>query len=174
MAVLVDLGNTKLFWVLNMTQQDLCGGCSCTTGCTRCLKLVHKLGEPLLEHVVAQVHHKVFVAQEVVRNQYAMCKPQRRVLGDVGDLDPELRAITNCCTDLFARLANNDANFLDPRLGHGLDAVKQNRFVGNRHQLFGAGVGDGPEARSRTARQDEALHIAYRLGDGETNDRPAN
>ena len=109
-----------------------------------------------------------------MRNQYAMCKPQRRVLGDVGDLDPKLRAITNCCTDLFARLANNDANFLDPCLGHGLDAVKQNRLVGNRHQLLGAGVGDGPEARSRTARQDEALHIAYRLGDGGTNDRPAN
>jgi hypothetical protein len=40
--------------------------------------------------------------------------------------------------------------------------------------LFGAGVSDGPEARARTARQNEALHIGYRLGDGETNARPAN
>ena len=109
-----------------------------------------------------------------MRDQDTMRKPQRRVLRDVGDLDPELRAVANCRTDLFARLANDDANFLDPRLGHGLDAVKQNRFVGNRHQLFGAGVGDGPEARSRAARQDEALHIAYRLGDRKTIDRPAN
>ena len=46
----------------------------------------------------------------------------------------------------------------DPGLGHVLDAVEQDRLVGHRHQLLGAGVGDRAQARAGPAGEDEALH----------------
>ena len=46
----------------------------------------------------------------------------------------------------------------DAGLGHGLDPVEQDRLVGHRHQLLGAGVGDRPQAGAGAAGEDQALH----------------
>ena len=45
--------------------------------------------EVLLEHVVAEVHDEVVVAEEVARDEHAVREPERLVLADVGDLDAE-------------------------------------------------------------------------------------
>ena len=51
--------------------------------------------EVVLEHVVAQVHHEVVVAEEVAGDEHAVGEPAGRVLRDVGDLDAELRAVAD-------------------------------------------------------------------------------
>ena len=47
---------------------------------------------------------------------------------------------------------------LDAGGGHGLEPVEQDRLVGHRHELLGAGVGDRPQARAGATGEDEALH----------------
>ena len=73
-SVFVDFGNTKLFWILNMTQQNLCSRRLWSTCSTSIFEVVYKLRKTLLKHVVTEVHHKVFITQEVVRYKNAVCK----------------------------------------------------------------------------------------------------
>ena len=54
----------------------------------------------LLEHVVAEVHDEVVVAEEVARDQHAVREPERRVLLDVGDLDAQAGAVADGGPDL--------------------------------------------------------------------------
>ncbi len=114
----------------------------------------------LLEHVVAEVHDEVGVAQEVVGDQHAVREPERRVLGDVRDLDAVAGTVADRVPDLRrGRVdADDDADLLDPGPGHVLDAVADDRLVGDRHELLGAGVRDRPQARARTTCEDESLH----------------
>ena len=127
------------------------------------LEFGDELGEALLEHVVAQIHHEVVVTKEVLGDENTVGKTKRGVLRDVRHLDPELRAVAHRGADLFARLADDDADFFDPRQRHGLDAIEQDRLVGDGDQLFGARMGDRPEAGAGPAREDQALHTASRL-----------
>ena len=39
-----------------------------------------------------------------------------------------------------------------------LDAVEQDRLVGDRHQLLGAGVGERPQPRALAAAENQSLH----------------
>ena len=89
-TIAVNFGNTKLFWILNMTQQNLCGWSLWSTSSPSILEVVHELCQTLLKHVVTQVHHKVFITQKVVRNEHAVCKTKWRILRDVRDLDTKL------------------------------------------------------------------------------------
>jgi hypothetical protein len=50
-----------------------------------------ELGEVLFEHVVAEVHHEVVVAEEPTGDQHAVGEPERLLLGDVGDVDAPKR-----------------------------------------------------------------------------------
>ncbi|CAB4371829.1 unannotated protein [freshwater metagenome] len=68
------------------------------------------------------------------------------------------RTITDCCLDFGAGVASNDPNFGNPRLDHVFDAEKQNGFVGYRHQLLGAGVGNRPQSCPGPAGENESLH----------------
>ena len=51
-SVFVNFGNTKLFWILDMTQQNLSGWSLWPTCSPRILEVVYKLRKTLLEHVV--------------------------------------------------------------------------------------------------------------------------
>ena len=82
--------NTKLSWVFNMTQQNLCGWCFWSTRFAGGFKLINKFVQTLLKHVVAQVHNKIVVAQEVVRDKHTVRQAQWRILRYVGDLYAEL------------------------------------------------------------------------------------
>ena len=51
------------------------------------LEALDELLQTLLQHVVAEVHDEVVVAEEVAGDQDAVGEPERRVLADVRDLD---------------------------------------------------------------------------------------
>ena len=127
--------------------------------CAGPLELAHEPGQVLLEQVVAQVHHEVVVAEELAGDEHAVGQAERRVLRQVRDLQPEARAVADGRHHLVAGVADDDADLADPGRGHGLQPVEQDRLVGHRHQLLGAGVGDGSEARAGAAREDQGLHV---------------
>ena len=89
---------------------------------------------------------EVVVAEEVAGDQHAVGEAERRVLRDVGDLDAEPGAVADAAADLGGRGvdADDDADLLDPGRGHVLDAVEDDRLVGDRHELLGARVRDRP------------------------------
>ena len=85
-------------------------------------------------------------------------RPERRVLGDVGDVDTEPGPVADRGPDLVAGVADDDADVLDARRGHVLDAVEEDRLVGHRYELLGARVGDRAQAGAGAAGEDQALH----------------
>ena len=127
-------------------------------GSPRRLERPHEGTEVLLEQVVAEVHDEVVVAQEVRRDQHAVGKAERFILRDEGDLRPPRGTVTEGGHHLGSRLAHDDADLGDASGHHRLDAVEENRLVGNRNQLLRARVGDGAQAGARTACQDQSLH----------------
>src|SRR4030095_8512475 len=52
---------------------------------------------------------------------------------------------------------------LDAGLGHRLDAVEDDRLVGDGDELLGARVGDGAQAAAGAPRADETFHGSYSL-----------
>ena len=93
LAVGVDLGHAELARVVDVGEQDLRGGrppALAQLGRARraaASNAVDELAEALLEHVVAEVHDEVVVAEEVAGDEHAVRQAERRVLRDVGDLD---------------------------------------------------------------------------------------
>ena len=89
----------------------------------------------------------------------ACARPAGCVLDDVGDAHAEARAVAGGGADLVSGLrGDDDPDVLDPGRGDRLDAVEEDRLVGDRHELLGAGVGDRPQAGAPAAREDQALH----------------
>ena len=111
-----------------------------------------------MQHVVAEVHDEVVVAKEVLSNEYAMGEPKWRILWDVSDLHSKLRAIADGGADFGPGVAGNDANFRNSRFCHGFNAIEKDGFIGNGHQLLGAGVGNWPQSRASATGKNEALH----------------
>ena len=163
----VELGDAELLRVVDVREQDLRDGRQPIAVAELGLRVPRaprtrstNSREVLLQHVVAEVHHEVVVAEEVARDQHAVREPERRVLRDVRDLDAELRAVTDGGLDLGGRGvdADDDADVLDPGAGHLLDAVEDDRLVGDRHELLGARVRDRPQPRAGAAGEDQSLH----------------
>ncbi len=118
-----------------------------------------ELDEALLEHVVAQVHDEVVVAQEVAGDQHAVGQAERGLLRDVGDLDAPAGAVADVGHDVVGPgAADDDADLLDAGLGHRLDAVEDDRLVGDGHELLRARVGDGAEPAAGAPGEDETFH----------------
>ena len=85
-------------------------------------------------------------------------RPERRVLAEVGDVGAPPGAVADRGHDLVGGVADDDPDLLDPGFDHVLDAVEEDRLVGDRHELLRAGVRDRPEAGAGTAGEDETLH----------------
>jgi hypothetical protein len=118
----VELGHAKALRVLDMREEDLCSRCQRLflpePGGRRppplCLEAGHETCEILLEEVVAEVHDEVVVAQVVAGDQHGVGEPKGGLLVDVGDLEPEGRAVTDGLLYLLAGLADDDADLADP------------------------------------------------------------
>ena len=93
-----------------------------------------------------------------------MRQAERRVLLDVGDADAELGPVADRGLDLGGGVADDDADVGDAGVADRLEAVEQHRLVGDRHQLLGGGVGDGPQPRACTTGQDQCLHAGKASG----------
>ena len=136
------------------------------------LERVDERAEVLLEQVVAEVHHEVVVAEEVAGDQHAVREAERSVLRDVRDLGAPLRAVAERRHHLVARVADDHADLGDAGGDHRLDAVEQDRLVGDRHELLGPGVGDRPQTRAGTAGQDQTFHDVLLMTTGESPTAP--
>ena len=163
-TVVVDLGDAERAGVRHLRQQDLSGG----RPRSLCRLTSRSFGdEPLdeggqtgFEHVVAEVHDEFVVAEIVACDEHAVGQPERLGLGDPGDTHPEVRAVTDRLSDLGAGgRRDDDADVGDPGRRHLLDAVEQDGFVGDGHQLLGAGMGDRAQALAGAAAEDQAFHF---------------
>ena len=102
----VERGDAELLRVVDVREEDLrdrrqpIAVAEFQLSVSRCLERVDELPQVLLQHVVAEVHHEVLVAEEVPRDQHAVGEAQRRVLRNVRDLDAEPGAVTDGVADL--------------------------------------------------------------------------
>ena len=137
-----ELGDAVLTRVGNLLQQD--------EGIRRTLReAAHERRDALLEEVVAE---------ELLGDEYGVREAEGRRLGDVGDLQTEAAAVADGSLDLGSRVADHQADFGDAGLAHGLEAVEEHRLVGDRHELLGGGVGNGPQTSAGSAAEDESSH----------------
>jgi hypothetical protein len=79
------------------------------------------------------------------------------LLLDVLDAHAEAAAVADRLADLAMRIPDHDADVLDAGGAHRLQAEEQDGLVADRHQLLGAGVRDGAQARPLATAQDECL-----------------
>jgi hypothetical protein len=69
----------------------------------------------------------------------------------------KLLSVADGVPDFRFRIPDDDGDVRDSGVADGLDGVEQNGLVRDGYQLLGAGVGDGPEARPLTARENECF-----------------
>ena len=112
-AVRVDLGDAELRGVVDVREQDLRGGCRPRrpaarrlAACVRSRSRSTNVAQALLQHVVAEVHRRSRRRRGSRGDEHAVGEAERRVLGDVGDLDAELRAVADRGRDLVAGVAD--------------------------------------------------------------------
>ncbi len=78
LAGLVDRGDTELAGVVDVGEQDLRRRRGRRPPALRApSNSLDELGEALLEHVVAEVHHEVVVTEEVAGDQHAVGEAER-------------------------------------------------------------------------------------------------
>ena len=68
------------------------------------LELVDETTQPLEQHVVAQVHEERLARDEVAGGQDGVSQTERRLLVDVGDVEPPVRSVADRLSDLVGRL----------------------------------------------------------------------
>jgi hypothetical protein len=83
-----QLGHAEALRVGHLLEQDLRRG-RLGVGAAGLLERVDERPEVLLQQVVAEVHHEVVVAEEVLGDEHAVGQPERCVLGQVGDSAPK-------------------------------------------------------------------------------------
>jgi hypothetical protein len=72
-------------------------------------------------------------------------KPERRLLREVGDVEPERRPVPHRGAYLLGGLADDDADLGDAGIADRTQDVEQDRLVRDRDQLLGVRVGEGPQ-----------------------------
>jgi hypothetical protein len=114
--------------------------------------------DPLVEEVVAEVHHERVVPDERFTDQHCVRQPTRRVLLDVSNANTPRRSVANRRANLRLRIADDDADVPNACRGERFDAVEEDRLVRDGDELLGARVGQRSEACSATAAQDQTFH----------------
>ena len=148
LAANVELHDAEVARVVDVREQDLRRGrrrglAELGRSIAGRQELVDEGPEIVLEHVVAEVYDEVVVAEEVTGDEHAVGEAARCVLVDVRDLDAEARTVAHGRPDLVAGLADldDDRDVFDAGRGELLDAVEDDRLVGDRHELLRARCG---------------------------------
>ena len=156
--VAVQLGHPEVLRILDPGEQDLGVG-------PVAVELFHELGDPVLDEVVSEEHDEGVVAQELPADLDRVGQSEGGLLLDVGRADAELGAVPHRGPDLLVGVPDHDSHLGDAGVADGLDAVEKNGFVGDGHQLFGAGEGDRSKPGALAAAQDQRFDgIPLRLG----------
>jgi hypothetical protein len=154
-SLAIEDGNAETLGLGNVCEEDLR-----VRACP--LELLHEAGEPLEQHVVAEVHEERLARHELARRQHRVGQAEGGVLPDVGDAHPPPGAVADRGSHLVGGGAHDEAHLDDPRVADRLDRAKQDRLSRDGKQLLRARVGDGSKPRSLAPREDERAH--QRLG----------
>ena len=100
------------------------------------MKLLDQPADAADDEVVAEVHDEVVVGEEVGRDEHGVREAERRILPDVGDGEPERRAVADRGPDLGLRVADDDTCLHDTGVAQRLEPVEEHRLVGDRHELL--------------------------------------
>ena len=145
-------GHAKLLGIGHLVQDDLAVHGAVAEG-------IDQRDDAVTDEVVAQEEDETLVADEVAGDLDAVGDAQGRVLLDVGDTSAEALTVANRCPDLVARVADDDADVGDACLDQVFDGPEEHRFVGDRHELLGARVGQRTQACALAAAQNQALSL---------------
>ena len=86
--------------------------------------------------------------------------PRGPFLRNVSKVGAPSGSISELLFDLAARVADDNADFLNPGAHHRFDSVGHDQLVRDRHELFRAGICDRSEPGSLAAAQNKGLHHA--------------
>ncbi len=139
-----ELRDAELAWVGHLGQHDL----RVRPGGT---ELPDQVGDSADDEVIAEVHDKVVVAEELTGDEYRMGEAERSGLPDVRDVEPERGAVADRRLDRRGGVSDDDADLGDVGVTDGLKAVEQHWFVGDGHELFGRGMRDRAQPGPRAA-----------------------
>src|SRR4051794_37846825 len=117
-------------------------------------------GEILLEQVVAEVHHEVVVAEELIGDEDAVGEPEGRVLRDECERRAEALTLAQRGDDLCLGITDDHADLGDAGRDHRFDPVEQDRLVGHRNELLRTGVRDRAQPGAGTPGENESLHVS--------------
>jgi hypothetical protein len=122
-------------------------------------ELLHEVPDATADEVVAQVHDERLAGQKGACHLDRVGKAEGRLLQDVGEVQREARRLQRGA-HLVARLGGQDhAHLADFRFFQVAHHVMQDGDVGHGDELLGHGVGEGPEPRALSAREDQGLHV---------------
>src|ERR1700723_3664589 len=130
LAGLVELGDAELARIRHGGQHDL------RVGPAR-PELIDQGGDAADYEIVAQVHNKIVVAQEVTRDQDRVGQPERGFLPDIGNIEPERPAIADGPLDVGSGLTHHDPDVCNTCVPYGLKAIEQNGLICHGDQLLG-------------------------------------
>ena len=156
-AVVVEAGDAEPLRVGHLLEQDLCRR-RAGLGAAPPRSARRRSRRSCCSRLSPRYITKSSSPRKSAGDEHAVRQAERGVLADVGDLGAEGAAVADGRHHLVGGVADDHADLDDPGLDHGLDPVEQDRLVGHRHQLLGAGVGDRAEAGAGAAGQDQALH----------------
>lgn len=147
----VHLGHAERARVLDLGDEHLGGR-------TQRVELGGGLGDALGEHVVAEVHHEVVVAEEVLGELHALGEALGALLRDVRDLDAEPGPVAERLGYLLDVVADDDPDLGDTEVADVVEHPLKDGLVGDRDELLGHGVAERAQSASRTAAQNQSLH----------------
>ena len=111
------------------------------------------------QDVVAEDAAEGVVADEVARQPDRVGDPERAALVAIGQVEPEMRAVTEQLDDVADALAADDDHHLaDAHPGERLDRVVDHRPVVDRQQVLVGDDGEREEPRRGPTGEDDALH----------------
>src|SRR5574341_2055665 len=145
------LRHPKPLRVTDLGKQDLRVG-------LELLELFHQRTDPVLDKIITQIHDEWLISEKRSGDLDRVGQTEGSFLLDIGNVEAPPRAIAHGLTDLLLRLTHHDPNLPDLGFCDRLQRIEKDRFIGDGHELFGAGVGDGTQAGPPTTAQDQGLH----------------
>ena len=106
-----------------------------------------KLGDTILEEIVAQVNDEWGCSQKLLRNQDCVSDSLRIGLVQISDLHPEFRTISKSLDDPFLNGSEDHTDLFDPSPSHLVETIHQHRLVGDGQHVLVPGIRQRAKSR---------------------------